>query len=900
MKKIDKELVKYNDMTEDEIISLLRDNEFIEKSDSVSITTLLSKLSFKYIFNFLQNNIIYNKTSSLSFNLLNTDKYLINGFLDSIKLCVKLDNRMFYKLLMKLSHEEIIDFIKKDYILNCLDDEEIINILVIKNINLVSLKELLNNRITQNFLITYLNKLWELKFDIDVILDLELLKTLYSLDDNIINKIDVNDFNYLITTILNKESLSLNSSKISVLTIKSLLLCYIKFGISNTLKILFNDKNYLSTDELKFYMNYYVNEKMGEYLSTSGIYLDKLDINIIKTFKGFDEEIKLSYLDNKVFNYLEKFNIDKVKLIRVINRFINYQYVNYDEAVSEVREYVNKIKEEYFLSIRNNYTREYFYLIKDLVKLKKKVKDKRLKEINGEVITNIKFQLLYKLLTNSINDSDLFKKNVVVEKKVSRLNDFISDKISFNEYLKNVIIPLSNGSFNIDEYLLTNSFVKPSNYDYFNELMGVRNRVVIFNKYLRKLKKNKNIDDLEEISSRFINGISNVDLIYDKRSNKILFNNLFNSYLDDDCLNYYNAYKLISSIVDYSTKLVNSLFKNSRVSEVYYNELYSEISSLNVMDYIPVVKLFNLNDLEVFSGLDFDDSVFDNTYFEYLINNKAFVLMFTKVINNPSKIISSSNDFLMNNNVLSTNFIECLNINKKLNSSNIRDVLKCYDVNYYSTLDDEYLKSIFDRSVKNYEKYVSNIYIDNLITIRSLNNYESLIRVVNSKEYDRTTELEMIDDVLVTYYEVIGKDKSYFKTKLDGNNLIVSGNVSDDVLDIFSDYILSNYKYISYVTTDNLSNTNYFTNYLNDDLVIIKSKNKEYSNVYKGELLNLVNSSYTFTNSIVNKNIFKRIKLIFNDEDLVCSFDELYFDNYNVIIKSGDCINQKINNYLSI
>jgi hypothetical protein len=256
-----------NYFKEDDILNLLRNDEFVNDTSSYAMELMLNKLSFKSTFNMLQRKNILAKVSNLNVSVNEKDSIFIKGYLESPLLINKSEHSFIYNMLSLLNEDDVSYFITLPYINNKLSNYEIINLCLNKNISIeeVIFSETLRDKLNTIDIISFIDKYFENKLDLSIFNNKELVKLIFNLSDNQISKIDFNEVNYLYETIRMKSILSKQNCKCTVQSYKAVLAAYMVFGLTDTIKLVMDGNSSITLDEVKDLQNYVVNARILEF-----------------------------------------------------------------------------------------------------------------------------------------------------------------------------------------------------------------------------------------------------------------------------------------------------------------------------------------------------------------------------------------------------------------------------------------------------------------------------------------------------------------------------------------------------------------------------------------------------------------------------------------------------------
>ena len=912
---------------------LLRSQEFVEAISPELLKQIMTILNFSTVFNLLQNNLIYSKSLKIKCFTRGDDKSLVKGFLDTVKFYAKLDKGMGYKLLSMLDYEDVINYLKKPYILSNLNEEEIVSLLCIKNINIEKLfnEEGFKGRVTRELLINYINEMWNISVDLDLIKNPELFKLLFNIDDEAYNQLNLADIKYLFTTIYNKENLALYKSNISVLSYKTIIIAYKMLGISNTLNILFNSKDSLTLEDVREYHDLYLKDKLDKYLENDGAVLNNLEDKMIKLLEVYEKPLEEKDTTQgrikTVINGLTSYGVDYQRLVKMMNRYIDYRKINQSVAEEEIKDSISTIKEEILNSYQNKWHQEFMKKAINILKLKKSVYQKNIKNVNKEWLLNIKLKLLYSILQNKTRLEGLFKSNLNEGKKLEELKEELKKRnVSLDDYLENILLPLSDKKLDIYKYL---NMEIPDNYEKYLETIAARENLQRLNKYLIKFSYIYEEQELKKIALNIINGDEqvpskirkdvkacqeivrniNFEIYYNERNKEFELSNIINAYQDSLSDDYYQKYVLIEELVDYTKHFVKSYFRKSFVYQYYYDKFDNyedeDIMSEDLKDYEIKKQIFRINDLEnILAGVDIQEAEkVDEELIEGLNKINYWPVAMTGLISNGEFYLNNYHEvesYLKANNYDISKICkeDLIKIKQTLIKKKPWGMIK----SFYQRITEEDILNAYSQLLKNNQKMIGNLHISrdnyNVSDMQGWHIVEELLALYNSEKNVVNCHelLARIADTKVTYYLVRHKQEKVgiVESEIFGNSVILKkdiGSISKEVMNDLAKEILVNYLDIDYV-------------YYEEDLITREGFYKvNKTNVYYGDYCQLNSSVYQMDSLFINQSLLKMLKLNygFNRDSMTFEepewedFTKIEFDNYNVAIYQDDKVTVKIN-----
>ena len=810
-----------NLFNESEILNILRNDEYIIDASSYSIELLLNRLPFKSSFNMLQNSNILKKVEHLNIGVNIYDEFFIKSFLDSPIMVYKSNHNMIYECLNLFNYDDTLTYLYLPYIINNLSNEEIVKLIRSKNININDLLELdiISKKLKKEDIINYIESADI--FDLSIFYNKRIVKLLFNIDDELLDKINFQEVNYLFETIRMKSLLSKNESKINVVTYKCTILFYLVFGLDNAIKIISNGNKDVSLDQVISLKKRVINELVLSFKENNNTIFQNMSKKIIKNLdkikyyddiNEFSKEVRRNtYLDNIIYLLLDN-NYDSYN--NIINMF--YSYVNYNGnerfAVNKnIYDYTMNFINYYIGRIRDGYSLKFDNIVRANFKLKENIIYKRRNELGKEFLRNKKLSILLDSLVNGNNEYYKNFYNIDITSIKDKYIKFLHiKKKSFDDLIEHVIRPLVNKRFDIENALNKMNIKKPNNYD-------------IYAKYVNNVKVINDVNELlDELDERYnINDIINY-LIYDiKLSYKIkkkdlecinkykdLINDInFEIYPDNNKITY--KYNLdiynINEIIEYEKykDIINNLISKSyKFTEKYMNE--KNVLNTFMPDYLEYVNVSNdifpistkyyelnrrpisLQDIvKVFNGCEINDLKVTNNLVKFLEHDENLVLVaegyydlildnFGVIISNYKKIDKLRKEFGISKlNVISANRImEFITLNDNLLVRNTDDdILKdIYDDNNYEVNLKGRLNSLGELYRESLKKIYSFVpYVDIVDE-----NYE--IKVIDSYSSD------IFRSVIDSKYKIGLKGESFLRYVISNPKGIMIGVYEDNKL----------------------------------------------------------------------------------------------------------------------
>ena len=528
LKKKPQDLLKYsksiitmiinNEFTEEEKVTILRNNDFILKIDSTIIEQIFEGMPFKSAFNLLQSTTIFNKITNYYSQIDEKDVLLIKGFVDSPALIGITNHLMVKKMLDILSAEEVSYLITRPYILNKLSNGDIISLLSDKfiNINALDNQMIVINRLSNIDLVNYINNYWQNDTNLEIINNNLLLKKIFGITDQQLELINIKEVNYLFETIRTKSNLAIQRTDINVDSYRSVLHSYISLGLKKALELMANGNSKISLEGIKNYQKEIVDNKVLSFQLENSNIFDNLTnkvieaLNSIKIYDCFDLESIIM---------TNPFLADLIMLMRT------NEFANQEDIISELSIYLNsheddfkKAKQRLFLFCNNFITflskneelkqnNHYDQIIKQNYEVKESIAFNKREKDGKSYLRNLKTKILAKALTD-VNNPDrysyAFKKGFNCFELWDNLQKYLGVEDSDIKIItKDILIPLANNNFDMICCLKSFGIEKPNDYEAYQLFNQELEIVTNINAFLTENKGRYSIDKIME----FINYI---------------------------------------------------------------------------------------------------------------------------------------------------------------------------------------------------------------------------------------------------------------------------------------------------------------------------------------------------------------------------------------------------------
>ena len=803
-----------NYFKEDDILNLLRNDEFVNDTSSYAMELMLNKLSFKSTFNMLQRKNILAKVSNLNVSVNEKDSIFIKGYLESPLLINKSEHSFIYNMLSLLNEDDVSYFITLPYINNKLSNYEIINLCLNKNISIeeVIFSETLRDKLNTIDIISFIDKYFENKLDLSIFNNKELVKLIFNLSDNQISKIDFNEVNYLYETIRMKSILSKQNCKCTVQSYKAVLAAYMVFGLTDTIKLVMDGNSSITLDEVKDLQNYVVNARILEFKQNNSSIFQNIAKKIIERLSEFKKDIdikilekeirKNTYLDNVIYLMLEN-NYDNYNdIISVFYSYVKYRHINEYQAKREIYDYCKAFIEMFLDNKVKEYNTEFENIILKNFKPKESVIYSKRKEIGRNYIQRLKLKLFIRSLTDPDKElyKEFFRDGYDLDNVKSKYVNYLSNtEIEFENILEHVLIPLSNNRFDSFNCLNKLGISKPSSYDQYYKYMDDIRTVTMLNNEIEKIESLYSHEDLISIMNYICYGsklnikmkakdkkhlsklASMVDslsgeLYVDKSTLRYLYKDNMDIYNIDEIIEYKNYIDILEDIVTRTYNYINRHMDNEKIKKYYAHDYFRAMNTekcvfpISNRYYEPQKRVFGLCDMELlFNGYDLSNSKKVSKSLENFLRKKKNLVMlldgyYGDLINNMGVIISKW-DMLVNEAKeldLDINDVNLITLENILSMESFKDNV------LGRILDKDVIKVICDNS--HYEELNLNKRIDMLIDLY----HDSFNRVTSTVPYITYVDNEYTVEVMDGY------DQDTYKYPTTSNYKI--GSIGNDFL----------------------------------------------------------------------------------------------------------------------
>ena len=775
-----------NNYKEQEIMNILRNPEFIKDQSTYSIELLLNKLHFKTVFNMLQIKNILDSINNLNSNITDNDTIFIKGYLDSPSLIYKTDHNMLFNMLNYLNKEDNLYYIINPYISNKLTSSEIIDLCTNKQITINEIidNEILKEKLSKDDIITFIDRMWESNIDLSIFYNKDLSKLLFNLSDDQVNNINFEEVNYLFETIKMKSLLSKQTSKYTIISYKSVLASYLSLGLDKTLDMVSTGNMNVTLDEVLDLKNKILDERILIFKEENSTLIqnihNKVDYNLKKINKkdinSFSKALKRNtYLDNITYLMLENNYYNYKYIIETFYNYNKYYENNPYQSKKNLYHFCQNFIKKFISNKYEEYNQEFYNTMYNNFNLKESIIYNKRKKLSKDYIKNQKLKVFLKALTepNKEDYAFAFKDKYPLEEIKERYIKYLNiENVNYNEILTYILIPISNNTFDKELCLSRLGIKKPREYDkYYNYINNnliiesINNEINnISNKYTKeeitnilehicyniKLIAKLNKDD-KKIIRKLIKLINNIKGEIHIKNNKLVYTQKIDIYNIDKITDYNKYLKIISEIINKTTRYINRNMNTFAITEHYQEDYLKNISKeqliypLTNKYYEPRKRVFSIHDIEnIFNGYrinEFKRANKDLLKFLFEDNNLVMVAegYYDGLVDNLGLLINKYDE-------ISNSYKELFN-EEELTLINAEKTLKLIEYklsDISKSIDSDIIKSLFD----------DDYYIDTDIKER-LNNleyiYKESFKKISStipyiKIQDNNYEIEIIDN----------------------------------------------------------------------------------------------------------------------------------------------------------
>ena len=822
--------------SESEIVDFLRNDEIVSELSPYALQLLLNRISFKASFNMLQRAVILDKINNLNVKVTEKDVIFFKGYLDSPVLVYKSEHNMLYEMLKMLESIDIMYYITLPYIINKLSNYELVNLINSKKVKVqevLASKELCN-KFNVVDVINIINSSFEDNVDLNIFRDKDLCKILFNINEDLFEKINFDEVNYLFENIRMKSVLSKRESKATVVSYKCVLASYLVLGLDKTLEMVSNGNMNVTLDDVLKLECDVVNEEILHFKENNSFIFQNISKKIIHSLEdiGYIEDkndLALqvrsnTYLDNIIYLMLDN---DFDSYNNIIDKLYNYiKFSTYDQyaAKRELYDYTNDFVELYLENKIEELADEFEKNIYVNFKPKDKVLFKKQNDAGKEYLNKLKFKLFVKALTEDNKNiyKIYFNEGFDLDNiKQKYLHYLANSQVDFDDLLLHVLIPISNERFDKENCLNKLGIKKPLDTDDYVRYLDSLEIVTKLNEKLKKYKQKYNDEQILSIMeyicydydldfkvsnsqlNEFTTLANNIDEVYgevyiDKDELKFEYKENIDIYDLDEVLEYLEYVELLERIINRTISFINKVMNTDNIRNTFNKEYYKVVTDDNyefplenryyelrkhVLSLSDVEKIFNGYDLGTYKPINesLDKFLFDNKNLIMVVDGyyKNIVENFGVIISNWDEICNYAKQMDINPTKMS--LIEVENIlylffgNENIfNRSIDNDITKSiYDEGYYEIND---VRKRYNILIKLYKASLKRI--SSTVPYLSYRNENYKVKILDNYNQDI---LRSIDDSLYRvgalgndflHYSIL--DKNGFQLGIYDNDKLVA------------------------------------------------------------------------------------------------------------------------------
>ena len=440
---------------EEDKLNLLRNKEFIEVMPSFLLELMLNNMNFTSVFNMLQNKELLNKIKNINIKLTPKDNLFVKDCLSQVDFINIIDENMLKNMLINNSKDEVINYLNTKYILDKLSVDTIIDIALIKKINLVTEFNYIN-KLNKTQLIKYIDEMYKTRLDYTLIDNDYVKKELFNISNE-----DFQEVIYLYDFITTKENHNIKDLKHDVSSFKSLYSAYKLIGFDNIFNIvsknkidfndLFNTFKYIDLGSINDLKTKFANKNYKKVLNHK---YDNLILSfgtIINNLEKEDVKKDLYEIEKDLLNKYSINNLDNKDIAKdILNNDYNY---NLEELVTTLKEKYKLLNNKTVINNINDHIDNISYELEvdksKLINLSnfdnnsfaiKVNKDNHTAYLYGKKINNIIYlrdELPFKISETIINNILNTNKDIDYIIINSKQNDLNAIKVSSNYYINN-------------------------------------------------------------------------------------------------------------------------------------------------------------------------------------------------------------------------------------------------------------------------------------------------------------------------------------------------------------------------------------------------------------------------------------------------------------------------------
>ena len=642
-------IIVNNYFTEEEKISLLRREDFIRVINPELLEIILNNLSFKGVFNMLQNKEILNKVHALNVIIDSNEKIFITGYLDSPSLVLKANHLMIKEMLTYINDkEEALKYLKKPYINRKLTSKEIIDILIKQHLKITEIIKLddFKNKLSTEDMVSYVNLYWLEDFDLSILKNEELFKKIFNLNDEDMLRINIEEVNYLVELINTRSILSIQKAPHDVLMYRAIIASYLLLGVNGTKELMEKGNKNLSLKKINEWLEKMAVDSSTNFKINNANILDNLsnrvriELDKNKDTSNINELIVKNWYLRNVYNLMNESGYAKDEdIAQEFNEYLEYQTYNNYQAKKELFDYCqnflnylnNKEEEKTKKDFRNRILKNF--------KVKENVLYNHRRKMSKKIVKDFEYNLLYDTLKSNNPTKYLnYYKNIddIGEIETNLRNTLSNEEFGYDEIFSNILRPLAKNNFLMKLALEKLGFNEPDYYQLFNkienekamisklnnELDGLKTRMSP-NEYIKLLdylcygietKLPEDNDNLVKIRDYLVNLFGKVEV--DKVNLRIHYNYQLGFSNIKELGNYQKQVKTVKKIMYKLSRFVSKYMDEEQVKNNNLEKLTIELNKLpldfeiNESNYELKKRLFCLDDFKrVFRGYDLKSKI---------------------------------------------------------------------------------------------------------------------------------------------------------------------------------------------------------------------------------------------------------------------------------------------------
>lgn len=642
-----------NYYTEEEKITLLRDNTFVELIPSYTLEMIINSMFFNSVFNMLQNKTIYNKIKTIDVNISHKDYYLIPGYLDTTNLVNKSSHLMLFNLLSVLDSSANKKYLSYDYIINKLTNHELITLASTNNIDILNL--LISRKVNDYELENYINKMWSKKLDYSLLKSNYVKEHILKLSKYQIAKIDFNDVIYLFDFLNTHSVISIQETPHTIESFKSILSCYYVLGMKNTLSFIEEGNKKTSLNEIINLGNEIINNELYKYKINNANTFDNITGKVINELNNITKYNSLNDLINDSPYLRTIISLSNIysygDAVSFFNDYLKYEQTYEDKAKIKLYKFLNGLINNICLNqkehMQNNFNNEIFkhYNLKSGVLYNKK------KNYCKSYFTDLKVKVLLTTLTSQRQETyKNFYKEKYNSNNITELYKKGIDKYKINslDTINDILKPLCNNTFSYEQIFKKLNIKMPDQISLIIEENNEQKLIFKINKELKKLTKDLSPNEKDEIlnylcfKGQLKNNKNKTTWKSIRDKIQYLNGNIFkdenytlgyqSNILLENIDNYQKAKDIIlniNNITKYTNSFASKTIDTDEIIKYFKNDINHYLShktftfNINSHNYETSKNVFCLANIEnIFSGFKMPaNETIDDNFKETFINN---------------------------------------------------------------------------------------------------------------------------------------------------------------------------------------------------------------------------------------------------------------------------------------